>query len=88
MWYWSGWQIGRATSSDGILWTKDASNPVLSEGQSGKAVAQPNVLLEGGTYKMWFRQGPADDSSIGYAESPDGVHWTLSPYNPVLTPGP
>jgi hypothetical protein len=46
------------------------------------------VLLEDGTYKMWLREGPADESSIGYAESPDGINWTLSPCNPVLIPGP
>ncbi|HJX37807.1 MAG TPA: amidohydrolase family protein, partial [Anaerolineae bacterium] len=44
-------------------------------------------LLEDGTYKMWFRSGPSGDSSIGYAESLDGIEWTLSPDNPVLTPG-
>ena len=76
MWYWSDGKIGHATSSNGTYWTKDSSNPVLSAGQFGTTVAQPSVLLEGGVYKMWYRQGPADDRSIGYAESPDGVNWT------------
>jgi hypothetical protein len=86
MWYWSDGKIGHATSSNGIQWTKDASNPVLSEGQFGTTVAQPSVLLEGGVYKMWYRQGPGDDRSIGYAESPDGTHWTLWPRGWVLIP--
>ena len=86
MWYWSGWKIGHAMSSDGILWTKDANNPVLSAGQFGTAVAQPTVLLQGGVYKMWYRQGPAAHSSIGYATSSDGSHWTLWPRGWVLIP--
>ena len=88
MWYttWSG-GIGRATSPDGVHWTKDAGNPVLSEGWDGGKPTQPTVRLVNGTYKMWFRHGPGSDSSIGYAVSTDGIHWTLSPDNPVLTPG-
>lgn len=86
MWYWSGGKIGRATSSNGTLWTKDANNPVLSQGQFGTDVRQPSVLLEGGVYRMWYRQGPNEDSSIGYAESSDGVQWTLWPRGAVLVP--
>ena len=87
MWYWAPGGIGRATSDDGIHWSKDSSNPVLTEGWNEMSVGQPYVLLEGGTYRMWFRQGLPSDSSIGYAESFDGTHWTLSPCNPVLIPG-
>jgi len=86
MWYSSNGKIGRATSSNGVFWTKDANNPVLSGGWGGKAVWQPAVLLEDGTYKMWYRQGPAADSSIGYAESADGIHWTPSLRHTVLVP--
>jgi predicted GH43/DUF377 family glycosyl hydrolase len=86
MWYSSNGKIGRATSPNGIYWTKDANNPVLSAGQFGTAVWQPTVVLEGGVYKMWYRQGPVADTSIGYAESSDGVHWTLSPRGTVLVP--
>jgi predicted GH43/DUF377 family glycosyl hydrolase len=86
MWYTANGKIGRATSSDGTYWTKDANNPVLSQGQFGTSVWQPTVLLEGGVYKMWYRQGPATDTTIGYAESSDGIHWTLSPRGSVLVP--
>jgi predicted GH43/DUF377 family glycosyl hydrolase len=86
MWYSSNGKIGRATSPDGIYWTKDANNPVLGHGQFGTAVWQPSVLLEGGVYKMWYRQGTGDDTSIGYAESSDGSHWTLWPRGWVLIP--
>lgn len=87
MWYTASGKTGRATSPDGIHWTKEASNPVLAQGWNGGMAVQASVLLTGGTYKMWFRSGPASDSSIGYAESPDGIHWTMSPSNPVIAPG-
>lgn len=87
MWYTSfGSGIGRATSPDGIVWTKDPSNPVLPEGPGGTQVVQPTVMLEGGTYRMWFRYGAGGEVAIGYATSSDGRHWTLSEDNPVLTP--
>jgi fibronectin type 3 domain-containing protein len=90
MWYYGlpGGGIGHATSPDGIHWTKDPNNPVLPQSWNGLSPAQPSVLLEDGTYKMWFRQGSAGDSAIAYAESPDGTHWTLMPCSPVLIPGP
>lgn len=87
MWYTGEKGIGRATSTDGIHWTKYAGNPVLTTGWGGGTVVQPSVLLESGTYKMWFRHTVGGQSSIGYAESPDGIHWTVHPSNPVLTPG-
>jgi predicted amidohydrolase YtcJ/predicted GH43/DUF377 family glycosyl hydrolase len=87
MWYTSHDQIGLATSPDGNTWTKEVTNPVIEEGWNGGIAVQPSVLLEDGTYKMWFRSGPSGDSSIGYAESLDGIEWTLSLDNPVLTPG-
>jgi hypothetical protein len=56
--------IGYATSSDGISWTKHNA-AVLVSGY------RPSVILENGTYKMWFTT-----SSISYAESADGISWT------------
>lgn len=87
MWYTGEHGIGRATSTDGIHWTKYAGNPVLATGWGGGSALQPTVILEGGTYKMWFRHTVGGQISIGYAESPDGIHWTVHPSNPVLTPG-
>ena len=45
------------------------------------------VLVEDGTYRMWFH-GRAEDyysGQIGYAESSDGINWTKWP-DPVLEP--
>ena len=83
--------VGYATSPDGSTWTKYSGNPVMEHGPPGSwddTWIQPTtVLLEDGTYRMWFH-GRAEDyytGQIGYAESPDGITWTKWP-DPVLEP--
>ncbi|NOX60689.1 MAG: hypothetical protein GXP42_01875 [Chloroflexi bacterium] len=78
--------IGYATSDDGVHWTKDtAHNPVLSpeDGQWDEGSIGNHAVLYDGKYKMWY----SSNGQIGYATSPDGVAWTKSENNPVLTPG-
>ena len=88
MWYYGGGgQIGLATSPDGLNWTKEATNPILTGGWGGGGAFAHTVMLEGGTYKMWLVSGPSNSRGIGYAESTDGISWTMSVSNPVLTPG-
>jgi len=91
MWYSGGERIWLATSSDGMTWTKHLSAPVLSPGPSGawddEQVCAPQVIVGSGGYEIWYvgegttTPGPR----IGYAWSDDGVNWTKSPGNPVLT---
>ncbi len=87
LWYHSNGQIGLATSPDGLAWTKSGSNPVLTTGWDGAGVVGQAILLEGSTYKMWFRSGAGASIGIGYAESTDGINWTMPYSNPVLAPG-
>jgi predicted GH43/DUF377 family glycosyl hydrolase len=73
-------------------WTKHAGNPVLNPGDAGqwddKTVGEPGVILENGTYKMWYVGQSGDNAyTIGYATSPDGVNWTRDAGNPVLSTG-
>jgi predicted GH43/DUF377 family glycosyl hydrolase len=74
-------KIGRATSSDGLTWTKNVG-PVFSEsGQAGdfdeNAVFAPCVILDGSTYKMWYTgEAGASVRKLGYATSNDGITWT------------
>ena len=81
MWYSGGsapfrWKIGHATSTDGINWTKDPENPVLSIGSSGTwdsgSVACMSVLdISGTKYEMWyFGSNIGVSSCIGHAELP------------------
>ncbi len=86
MWYDSSGQIGLATSPDGIAWTKHG-DPVLTTGWDSAGVSGQSILLEGSTYKMWFRSGTGPSLGIGYAESTDGINWTMPYSNPVLRPG-
>ena len=74
-------QVGHATSTDGLTWTKDPENPVLRPGAAGEwddgATWDPFVLYEDGVFKMWYggeRTGHRD-FQCGYATSTDGVHF-------------
>jgi len=87
--------IGLATSTDGIVWTKYPRNPVLSPGSTGQwdagSVNEAWVIRQDGGYKMWYTGESAGSGStspvyaIGYATSPDGIHWTKYSGNPVFT---
>ncbi len=85
------WTIGYATSPDGIVWTKVGK--VLDKGLVGtwdsEMVREPSVILNGGTYKMWYA-GTASWPvfKIGYATSPNGLVWTKDSGNPIFTGTP
>ena len=90
MWYQSGGQIGYATSTNGVEWTKHIT-PALTPEATGawddERVADPNVLFYGMTYHMWYSGGDGDAIRIGYASSSDGIHWNRSASNPLLSYG-
>jgi predicted GH43/DUF377 family glycosyl hydrolase len=85
-----------ATSSDGLVWTRFANNPVMSpsepwEGGAGNPtgeVSPTSVLREKGLYRLWYHGFNGGTRQVGYATSPDGVTWTKYAGNPVLSPGP
>ncbi len=98
MWYmgWNGTanqvRLGHATSANGISWTKDANNPVLSYGTAGSwdypRVEAPNVVFDGNMYHMWYSGGNHSGWRIGYATSPHpDSAWTKYSGNPVLNLG-
>ena len=88
--------IGYATSTDGIAWTKYTRGgalpvAVLDHGAAGSAdsfsAADPSVLKDGSTWKMWYTGDDSSKKRIAYATSADGVTWTkggkvLSPDDP------
>ncbi len=83
-------QIGLATSTDGVNWTKALNNPVLSPGAAWEAagLAAASVVLDGAVYMMWYTGFDSNGvGRIGCATSPDGVAWTKCGGNPVLVPG-
>ena len=83
--------VGRATSTDGKLWTKDTLNPVMGHDSSawdGKAAWVPKVLKIGDAYTMWFTGANSSDVwQIGRATSSDGRVWVQDTTNPVIRVG-
>lgn len=87
--------VGLLTSRDGQHWTPYARNPVL-EPQPGawdEQILEQAVAYVGGRYWLWYSAyrnplGPTTAIAIGVATSPDGMHWTKHPGNPVIVPGP
>ena len=69
------WQVGYATSADGISWTKNACNPVLDYGSVGSwdfyQAWNASVIYDdvADSYQMWYTGGPFEEGSIGYATS-------------------
>jgi len=84
------YQIGYATSADGITWTRENhGDPILSFGKSsafdGNALFGDVVIKDGDTYRMWYIGLPSQ--SVGYATSPDGINWEKgSDASAVLSP--
>ena len=71
------------TSADGVTWTTFTACTGLGASFASVRVADPAVVLDGATYRLWFEgidtstaagDGPG---AIGYAESADGVAWVV-----------
>ena len=73
-----------------LEFSKYYNNPVLIQGESGEwdseTVQTPSIIYDGIQYKMWFL-GVHGKNRIGYATSPDGIHWIKYANNPVLDTG-
>jgi predicted GH43/DUF377 family glycosyl hydrolase len=86
MWY-SGREgvfggIGYASSLDGLSWLQFGGGtplPVLDHGLAGSAdsfsAADPSVLKDGSTWKMWYTGDDSNKKRIAYATSQDGMTW-------------
>ena len=82
--------IGIATSTDGISFTKYSLNPVLTRG-SHVSIARP-VPYFNGTWHLYYTSsdggdGGSRDRNGDYAYSDDGINWTEYASNPVLPNG-
>jgi len=85
------YQIGFATSLDGVNWEKYTSNPVLTYSATGwddRGVAHPMVLKINNIYHMWYSAisflSIFPRWRIGFATSTDGIHWNKYSKNPIL----
>jgi len=85
--------IGYATSADGKTWKRMSPKPVLSPEKPWEKTSLmcPHVIYDAETklYRMWYSGGEQyEPNAIGYATSPDGLHWTKHPQNPIFRPDP
>jgi predicted GH43/DUF377 family glycosyl hydrolase len=72
----SGTELNEATSSDALHWHQLGA--VISGTKNGALVANPQgrpVRIDG-QYLMYYGSGFGNTGGIGYATSPDMVHWT------------
>ena len=84
--------IGYASSTDGINWTKHINNPVVTVdlgSWDAVYVQDPHVIKDGDTYFMWYGGNEVDGygQQVGFATSQDGITWFKSELNPVLERG-
>ncbi|HTL56166.1 MAG TPA: family 43 glycosylhydrolase [Candidatus Limnocylindrales bacterium] len=85
--------IGYATSPDGVSWQRMSDKPVLAAEARWEKVAVmcPHVVWDSspGLYRMWYSGGEQyEPDAVGYATSPDGLHWSKHPTNPVFKADP
>ncbi|MFC2170663.1 T9SS type A sorting domain-containing protein [Calditrichota bacterium] len=84
------YQIGYASSTDGVDWTEYEDNPVHTRsGDPWDAVGifLPSVIKNEDQYHMWYTGGGGGGQRIGYASSENGINWTPSEDNPVVNVG-
>jgi predicted GH43/DUF377 family glycosyl hydrolase len=86
------YEIGHATSSDGVVWEIDPANPVLTRGAAGEwdseTVTTPAVIHDASEFRMWYGGGVDGQWRVGYATSADGSTWTKLDGNPIMDVGP
>ena len=85
-------EIGHATSSDGVTWVMDPANPVMTLGDPGQwddgTLWVGAVIHDGSGFRMWYGGNDGQFARAGYATSPDGFVWAKYPGNPVMDVGP
>ncbi|MCW4002625.1 MAG: hypothetical protein NWE95_01760 [Candidatus Bathyarchaeota archaeon] len=76
MWYTARdggvWRVGLATSSDGIIWQKNAGNPIFNPGPDAwdaHSIIDSSVVLVGNTYNMWYIGSDGSIQKVGLASS-------------------
>jgi beta-1,2-mannosidase len=69
-------EIGAATSTDGIHFTRYAGNPVIGQKEADESIASedPRLLYRDGTYYTFYT-GFDGTTNINEATSTDAIHW-------------
>ncbi|HSP88120.1 MAG TPA: hypothetical protein VLN45_08295 [Ignavibacteriaceae bacterium] len=80
------WQVGLATSTDGINWVKNPSPVLTGNSNNEYQVVATSVIKIENTYYMYYNAGHYQQSwTINLATSVDGINWTKHSGNPILT---
>lgn len=83
------WQIGLATSFDGIHFTK-RSEPVLKATDTERLVVASDILKVDNKYFLYYTFGDASSRNyvkgISLAISNDGINWERYSQNPIIIP--
>ena len=70
----ASWRLGYAWSEDGVTWHKEAGNPIVDLGPEDAfdsvTVAEPYVLFDGQTYRLYYSGYDGDKYRIGLATAP------------------
>lgn len=87
-WHGTYIEIGLATSSDGLTWTKYAGNPVMTKGGEGQwdnfSIDPYGVMKIGSTYYLWYNTVSQSPRKTGLATSTDLINWTRHASNPIF----
>lgn len=81
------WQVGYATSSDGINWQKKPE-PILWGNGNDARIIPADIIRHGNTYYLYYHYGLTNTNSpnykIGVAISSDGINFTKYSGNPIV----
>jgi len=83
--------VGSAKSTDGITWSKDSHNPVMTTTNDweGQNILPGSVLIVDNQFMAWYVAGNfGSELRTGYATSSDGINWIKDNNGPVLDVGP
>ena len=80
------YNIGLATSTDGIVWQKYAGNPLMSQTEpwEGSGVAFPSVILNNNQFQMVYEGINQQNFAFGFAYSSNGYNWEKNTNNPFF----
>ncbi len=87
-WMWFSWRpkggIGHCRSTDGVHWVHNELSFAPEAGSWRARVNRPKVLKVGNRYWMWYTGQSQKSSSIGLAQSEDGLVWSDVKRTPVF----